>query len=66
MDKFAVLFFFALSIVSDVESKRFSGTIFANNWFKLWVNGKEVAIDPVISKPRNAVSFSFDDSKFSF
>ena len=47
------------------ESKTYTGTIYAHNWFKLWVNGKEIATDPLVSHdgPQNAVTFSFEDGK---
>ena len=46
------------------ESKKYTGTIYAHNWFKLWVNGKEVVVDPVVQTPQNAVKFTFEDGKW--
>ena len=47
------------------ETKTYKGTIYAHNWFRLWVNGKEVATDPIVDQngPQNAVTFTFEDGK---
>ena len=52
-----------LFIIYCVESKKYTGTIYAQTWFKLWVNGKEVKVDPVLFNPGNAVKVSFDTSE---
>ena len=58
---FHVCFLAFLTI--GAESRTFTGTIFTDNWFRLWVNGKEVATDPVTFTPHQAVSFTFEDGK---
>ncbi len=52
-----------LSLVNKTQGRRFTGNIFADNWFRLYVNGKEVAADPVRFLPHNSVSFQFDDGE---
>ena len=46
------------------DARTFTGSIYANNWFRLYVNGKEVATDPVRFIPHNSVTFTFEDSKY--
>ena len=36
------------------------GTVYCDNKFKLWVNGEEVANDPVVFTPHQAVRVAFD------
>ena len=58
------IFYFVFLFFYFAESKKYTGTIYAHNWFKLWVNGKEVAVDPVVQSPQNAVKFTFEDGKY--
>ena len=58
------LFFSTLCIV-HVDSRRFKVNIYADNWVRVWVNGREVCTDPVSFVPHNLNSFEFEDGKCS-
>ena len=47
-----------------VDSAIYTGNIYADNWFRLYVNGREVVTDPVRFLPHNSVSFTFEDCKY--
>lgn len=49
----------ASASASAATTARVSGTVYADNSFELWVNGKLVATDPVPFKPFNVVKVSF-------
>ena len=59
-----VCFLFAIANFQLVDSRTFTGNIYADNWFRLYVNGREVATDPVQFIPHNSVSFTFEDCKY--
>ena len=54
-----VLCFVFLGIVS-VESRRIKANIYADNWVRVWVNGREVYTEPTIFVPHNLNSFEFE------
>ena len=60
----SVCLLFAMAIFEHVDSDTFTGTIYADNWFRLYVNGREVATDPIRFIPHNSVSFTFEDCKY--
>ncbi len=58
-------FFGCILFLLDVtEAARYTGQIYADNWFRLWVNGREVVTDPLTFIPHNAVEFSFEDGEY--
>ena len=61
--KSAIYFCFLAVLICKVESANCIDTIFADNWFKLWVNGKLAVTDPVTFTPHQAVTFSFEDGE---
>ena len=50
----------ALEAVCDGQPRKVVGTVYCDNKFTLWVNGKEVASDPVPFTPHQAVRVQFD------
>jgi hypothetical protein len=42
------------------DATRITGTIYADNYFELYVNGERVAVDPLDFTPHQAVQVSFD------
>lgn len=59
----AALLVLVLAPPPGADAARYTGTIYADNWFRLYVNGRQVAVDPVRFIPHNAVSFTFEDSE---
>jgi len=43
-----------------VEKTTITGTLYADNWVTLYINGKEVIEDPFSSTPHNAMNLSFE------
>ena len=52
--------YFILLRTFTVESKRIKANIFADNWVRVWVNGREVYTDPIRFIPHNLNSFEFE------
>ena len=47
----------------NVRTNTYTAQVYADNWFRMWVNGREVATDPLTFSPHNAVDFSFEDGE---
>jgi hypothetical protein len=45
--------------VRPTEADTVRATVYADNWFLLYVNGKPVAVDPIDFLPHNVVTFDF-------
>ena len=60
------LYFFGWILLHQdpTEAATYTGQIYADNWFRLWVNGREVVSDPLTFIPHNAVEFSFEDGEY--
>ena len=56
---FVFLAFAVITAIAQNSESTITGTIFADNNFTLYVNGKEVARDPVEIIPHNAVNVTF-------
>ena len=54
-----VLFLLFMTVGSQREQETITGTIFCNNNASLYINGKLVTTDPVVSAPHNAFNVSF-------
>lgn len=52
-----------LSVCCKAQTEIVTGTIFGNNYFKLYVNGREIADDPIDTIPHNAVNVTFEASE---
>lgn len=50
----------ALAVECPGVPRTVVGTVYCDNRFTLWVNGEEVAIDPVVFTPHQAVRVSFE------
>ncbi len=46
-------------VVKPTADDTISGTVYADNWFMLYVNGKPVAVDPIDFLPHNVVTLDF-------
>ena len=49
-----------LSVCCSAQTETVTGTIYCNNYFKLYANGREIADDPIDSAPHNAVNVTFE------
>ncbi len=54
---------FFVAVLWTADARLFTGNVFADNWVRLWVNGKEIYTDPVSFIPHNVVSFEFEDGE---